>query len=69
MNIAREYRERRLITQADAAGMLGIDPSWLSQIEHGRKRPSIKLLHRMAQLYGIKPKSLISLRRDYDDGN
>jgi transcriptional regulator with XRE-family HTH domain len=54
------------MTQADAAQALGIDPSWLSQVECGRKRPSIRLLQRMAELYRVKPSKLVELRRGYD---
>jgi len=66
MSIARDIRESRLLTQADAAQALGIDPSWLSQVECGRKRPSIRLLQRMAELYRVRPSKLIGIRREYD---
>ena len=46
---------------------LGISPSYLSEIENNRKKPSLDLLQKYADIYGIKLSSLILLSEDYDD--
>lgn len=44
----RRYRMMKGLTQTELAKKLGIDRSYLSQIENG-KQPSLKLLERIAE--------------------
>jgi putative transcriptional regulator len=47
----REYRMKKCLSQTELANLLGIDRSYLSQIENG-KQPSLKLLERIAETLG-----------------
>lgn len=46
---------------------LGISSSYLSEIENGKKQPSLDLLKKYAQLFGIKLSSLILLAESYEE--
>lgn len=46
---------------------LGISPSYLSEIENGKKQPSLEHLKKYAQLFGIKLSSLILLAESYEE--
>lgn len=46
---------------------LGISPSYLSEIENGKKQPSLDLLKKYAQLFGIKLSSLILLAESFEE--
>ena len=48
VSILREMRKVKGITQGDMARRLGIDQSWLSQIERGKKSTTIDMIERMA---------------------
>ena len=45
----REIRKDKNFTLINMADMLGTSPSFLSEIENGKKFPSIKILHQLAQ--------------------
>lgn len=38
---------------------LGISPSYLSEIEHGKKKPSLALLNKYAEIFETKPSSIL----------
>jgi len=46
---------------------LGISPSYLSEIENGKKQPSLDLLKKYAQLFEIRLSSLILLAESYEE--
>lgn len=46
---------------------LGISPSYLSEIENGKKQPSLEHLKKYAQLFGIRLSSLILLAESYEE--
>ena len=41
----------------------------LSEIENNKKQPSLELLEKYSEIYGIKLSSLILLSEHYDDAN
>ena len=47
-------RNKRRMSQADAAAALNITASFLSQIESNKKKPSVDLIFKAAQLYGLE---------------
>ena len=47
--------------------LLGISPSYLSEIENGKKQPSLELLKKYSNVFGIKLSSLILMMESYDD--
>ena len=51
----------------DVSGKLGISASYLSEIENGKKQPSLEHLKKYAQLFGIKLSSLILLSESYEE--
>lgn len=46
---------------------LGISASYLSEIENNKKQPSLELLQKYANIYGIRLSSLILLSENMDD--
>lgn len=54
----RVLRRQRSMTQAELAGRLGISPSYLNLIEHGRRSVSAPLLIRLAQIFDLDLKAL-----------
>ena len=46
---------------------LGISASYLSEIENNKKQPSLELLQKYANSYGIRLSSLILLSENMDD--
>lgn len=51
----------------DLCQELDISPSYLSEIENGKKQPTLELLERYAKIFNIKLSSLILLSERYDD--
>ena len=56
--IATTRRERGL-SQEDLAGAAELDRSYLSEIENGRKNPSVLSLVRIAKALGVRPGELL----------
>ena len=48
-------RKRRGIEQKDAAAAFDLSPAFLSNIENNKKKPSIDLILKAADLYGVDP--------------
>jgi transcriptional regulator with XRE-family HTH domain len=57
----RHARAFRRWTQEDLAGQLGISASYLSEIESGKKRPSLDLLDSYARIFGIPASTFLAL--------
>jgi len=57
------YRSREL------AEMLGISPSYLSEIENGKKQPSLELLGRYSQVFKVKPSTILFFSEEIDRSN
>ncbi|MFN3863736.1 MAG: short-chain fatty acyl-CoA regulator family protein [Erythrobacter sp.] len=49
----RKLRERRHLRQADLARLLGISPSYLSQLEHDDRPLTARLIERVARLFPL----------------
>lgn len=45
--------------QADAAKVLGVSASYLSEVETGKKRPTLELIERYAETYKIPASSIM----------
>lgn len=52
---------------SELSSLLGISPSYLSEIENNKKQPSLELLQKCADIYKIKLSSLILLSESYED--
>ena len=46
---------------------LGISKSYLSEIENGKKKVSIELIQKYADLFGLRPSTLLRFSEDYED--
>lgn len=62
--IIRRFREERHETLESMAKKCGLSPSYLSEIESGRKTPSIRAIDRIAGALGISPSALLARERD-----
>ena len=62
----RFYRDARLLSQVVVAGLAGITPDYLGQIERGRT-PTISLLHRLAKILNVPPSVLLGEPAVEDD--
>jgi transcriptional regulator with XRE-family HTH domain len=49
----------------ELAGHLELSPSYLSEIENGKKSPSYELLERYAKVFDVKLSTLIIFTEDY----
>mgnify|MGYP000677859201 CR=1 FL=1 len=70
MNIGRAVREcrtRRGLTQKELAAGSGLDPSYVSLIESGRRIPSLDVLTRVAEYMAIPVYMMVLLGCDDDD--
>ena len=52
---------------SDFSHLLDISPSYLSEIENGKKEPSLELLRRYSGITGIKLSSLMLLAESYEE--
>jgi transcriptional regulator with XRE-family HTH domain len=55
----RQLRRERKLTQVELADMLGIDRSYLSEIETGKKDPSLRVLKTIADGFGLTLSQLL----------
>lgn len=51
----------------EMSSALGISASYLSEIENNKKQPSLELLQRYADIYGVRLSSLILLSESIGD--
>jgi transcriptional regulator with XRE-family HTH domain len=57
LRLFRVFHDLKLIEMADK---LGISPSYLSEIEKGKKEPSLKLLDKYSEIFKIPTSSILS---------
>jgi transcriptional regulator with XRE-family HTH domain len=56
----REARERRGLSQEDAAAAGGIDRAYYGHVERATKVPTVNTVWRVAQAVGMKPSQLFA---------
>jgi transcriptional regulator with XRE-family HTH domain len=56
LKVVRQYHR---LSQSDLADRLGISRSYLNEIEKGKKEPSIEILRRYSDLFGVPLSSLM----------
>jgi transcriptional regulator with XRE-family HTH domain len=56
----RELRHRRGFTQPVAAERAGISVAYLSEIETGRRNPTVAIVVRLARALEVKPSQLMA---------
>ena len=52
---------------SEMSALLGISPSYLSEIENNKKQPSLELLEKYSNIYGIRLSSLILLSENIEE--
>lgn len=52
---------------SEMSAVLGISASYLSEIENNKKQPSLELLKKYADIYGIRLSSLILLSENMEE--
>lgn len=55
----KKYREKAGLTQEQLSEMIEISPDYLSEIERGKKMPSMKRFFRIAKALNILPYQLL----------
>ena len=50
----------------DMSSLLGISSSYLSEIERGKKKPSLKMINCYAEIFGMRPSSLLRFSEEFD---
>ena len=65
--VLRLLRVFNNIKATDLAAQLGISKSYLSEIEHGKKQPTIDLLDKYAEILNIKTSTLLLFSEALDD--
>ena len=63
----KECRKRLGISQANLAEQCGLTPSYIGEIEIGRKFPSAKSLEKIANVLKLKPYQLFFDKLDWGD--
>lgn len=55
----RKERLARGLTQQELAGRLEMERSYLSELERGRRNPTVRVLGALAQALGVEPSELL----------
>lgn len=64
----RNLREQRKLSLRDVAAKTGMSYSYLTQIEHGRRKaPGAELLKKLAPVYGVPVRDLLKAAGYLDD--
>lgn len=58
-NKIRKLRKARELTQVELAVIVNISPVYLGFIENGRRRPSLKVLEKLARALKVKTAELL----------
>ncbi len=65
LRLIRVFHDRK---SKDLAAELGISPSFLSEIENSRKRPSLDLISEYARVFDTKPSVILFFAEELRDG-
>lgn len=55
----KEIRTKKSITQIEVAKQLGVDRSFVSNIENGKNNPTLSTLTKLAQVLGVSTNELL----------
>lgn len=67
--LSKTLRILRLVNDKEGkelAKELGVDPSFVSQIEHGKRKPSMSLTRKYATIFSISFSTIIELAENID---
>lgn len=63
-DILRKFRHEKNLSQAELAGRLGIEQSYISLLEVGKRTPSILMLIRIADALEVSPGGMVDALAD-----
>ena len=63
----RQYRKNKDFTLMELAQTVGVSASYLSEIEQGKKRPSLKIIKRICTALDIMPGEVLPLKTDLEE--
>ena len=55
----KEYRLKNNMTQEQVAQLIGVDPKYISQIELGKNKCSLKLLIKFCNVFDVTPNEVL----------
>jgi transcriptional regulator with XRE-family HTH domain len=58
--VLREYRLKSTLSQEDLALAAGIDRTFVSLLERGKRQPSLQTIFRLAKVLGVSPATLVA---------
>lgn len=67
--VLRTNRQRRGLTQEELANRCGIDRTYISMIERGKRKPTLNILFKICEHIGTKPSDFIKEIEDMMDSN
>ena len=59
-NFVCSLREKRGLTQADIASLIGVTPAAVSKWENGSSKPRVEVLFQLAEILGVRPEELMA---------
>ncbi len=62
----REVRKSRALSQEDLAHLSGLDRTYISQCEAGKRNVTLRTLMSLAESLGIEPAELVDFKDDND---
>lgn len=57
------------IKSKDLAEQMGISASYLSLIENNKKKPTLDIVEKYAEVFNLKPSAIVFLMEDFDDSS
>jgi len=60
----RELRDSRDLTQARLAELSGVSQTYISELELGKKQPTVLILRKLAKALGVPPSRLLDDTED-----
>lgn len=63
----RRYRKSKGFKLSTLAKLAGISTGFLSEIERGRKKPSVTTLVNLAEAYGVTPSTILILFQETEE--
>jgi transcriptional regulator with XRE-family HTH domain len=58
--VLREYRLKSTLSQEDLALAAGIDRTFVSLLERGKRQPTLQTIFRLAKVLGVSPATLVA---------